>query len=375
MRLRLVFVFLVCLPIIANLPITAQAFAQMKGFEEGMLRTDTFGAGWATDSLANVEIGRFLGRVVSYRFRASHTGTFSAIELFLAFRTICDGCYANGNGGTIQLQVQTDDGTSAHLPSGTVLGSTIINNPMLQWNRVLTFAQPVSLQSGSLYHMVFTNLAADPVHNYISLDTLYLTAGGTNLQPAANTIDLAVLVKLDSKNPLLLNSHDVPIFSIFYDDGYRQGQIYIDVKHNAITVAPGFQVAEAFVVQDTNRLVSTLAIRLDPLVTQGDVNVVLNNAYGQPLAAGTINLSTATQYSYNWFSISFPEVMLMKGGSYSIVLSPENGAQFYLSPIQQGGIYGFQWENFYTSQCQVPNGTKWGGCLGRTDLDIPFYFR
>ena len=83
-----------------------------------------------------------MGRTVDYRFRADHTGTFSGLELYFIFRTICNGCYADGNGGIIQIQIYTDDGTARHLPSNTVLGSTVVTDPLKQWNRLVVSASP-----------------------------------------------------------------------------------------------------------------------------------------------------------------------------------------------------------------------------------------
>ena len=363
----------VCL-LLAAVIHTSMTFAQGKNHTAGMLRADTFGAGWAADSLANFEIGRFAGRLASYRFRASHTGTFSAVEIFFVFRTICDGCYADGDGGVIQVQIQTDDGTASHLPSGVVLATAIINDPMKQWNRLVTFGTPVSAQADTLYHIVFTNVAPDPIHNYTSIDNIYNIAGGIDSQPAARTLDLAVLTKSDSNHPMQVNTNRVPIFSIYFDDGYRQGQFYIDVRSNGVLVASGFPVSEAFAVKDAKHLATTLSVRLAPVAPQGNIQVAVINNSGQILAAGIIDLSNAVPNVYNWYSISFPQISLFKG-AYSIVLTAGNRAQFYITPMQQGAFYGFQWEANYTGQCQVMSSSKWAGCLGRTDFDIPFYFR
>lgn len=349
-------------------------FAQQHGLSAGMLRSDTFGPGWVADSLANYEIGRFTGRLASYRFRADHTGTFKSIEVYFAFQSLCDGCYANGNGGIIQVQVQTDDGTASHLPSGVVLGTAVITDPMKQWNRVVTLDTTVNAQSGTLYHIVFTNLSPDPVHNYTSIDTLYNAAGGTDSQPAAYTADLAVLTQADANHPLQVDTCRVPIFTVTYDDGYHQGQFYIDVRKNTVVGATGFPVSEAFIVKDAKHVVSSLSIRLSPMVAAGKISVAVANNTNQILALGTIDLTNAIPNVYNWYTIAFPQISLFRG-AYTIVMQPSNGAQFYISPIQQGTLYGFQWETIYTGQCQVMSSSKWSGCLGRTDLDIPFYFR
>ena len=354
---------------------TVPVSGESRSHAGGMLRDDTFGAGWTGDSLSNVEIGRFMGRTVSYRFRANHTGTFSAVELYLIFRTICDGCYANGDGGIIQVQIQTDDGTANHLPAGILLGTAIISNPMLQWNRVVTFDQSVAVQENTLYHMVFTNLSSDPVHNYVSINNLYNVAGGSDSQPSANTVDLAALIKPDSNHPMQVNTHLVPIFSLLFDDSYRQGQIYMDVRPNSLLGASSTQIAEEFLVNDANHTVSSLSVRLSPLVTQGDIRVTVLDSSNQMLASGVIDLTHVLSNGYNWYTVSFPSISLVKGAGYSVVMTAENGAQYYIAPMQQGMTYNFQWERRYAGECEVLSAGQWKGCLGRTDLDIPFYFR
>lgn len=353
---------------------TQPLLAQGKVQKDGMYRSDVFGAGWTIDSCANLQIGEFSGRTLDYRFRSDHTGTFSGLEIYFIFNTFCDnGCYADGNGGIIQIQVRTDDGTSSHLPSNTVLGTTVVADPLSQNYRLVNFLRPIPLASGTLYHIVFTNISGDPIHNYVSIDDLYTSVSGSDLQPATSEGNLAVLFR-NGNNPLQVNHNHVPIFSVYFDDGFRQGQGYIDVRHNSMQIQSGGQVAEVFIVQDANHTVSQLAVRLDPLTNLGDIKVTLNNALEQPLATGTLELSSYSTYSYAWLSFSFAPLILTKGSSYSIELTAENGAQFLLSPIEQGAPWGFRTENLYTSQCQVRAGAKWSDCLGMSNLDLPFYF-
>ena len=38
-------------------------------------------------------------------------------------------------------------------------------------------------------------------------------------------------------------------------------------------------------------------------------------------------------------------------------------------------MYGFLTENMFSSECVIPIGVNWTGCMGMTYLDLPFYFR
>jgi hypothetical protein len=335
-----------------------------------------FGVGWTADSLANLEVGRFAGRMVSYRFRAARDGAVSTIRVFFIFRKLCDGCYANGNGGSVNIDVVSDDGSANHFPSRNVLGSVLVRDPLTEWNRLLRFPKPVKLESGKLYHIVFSNPTADPQHNYVSVDDLYTTFQGSGLQPSGAASELAVLLKSTAKSGWELKPQHVPIVSINYDDGYQQGQGYMDVKHNGIVVNPGESVREVFRISGADRAFKTLAVRLEPMGDQGNVQVKVENESGEDLQASSLNLSNATS-SALWKTVDFPKALsLSKGSQYSVVLSAENGARFRISPLQKGKQYGFNVDSLFASgRCEVRFWPIWIGCLGRYDLDLPFYFR
>lgn len=145
----------------------------------------TYGCAWNADGLANLEIGKYPGRTVSYRFRAEHSVTADKVMVYLVYST----GYGKGDGGRILLELQSDDGTSNHYPSGTVLASAIVTDPKTQWNRLFVFDKPTVLESGRLYHLVFSNVGSDPVHNYVSIDNLFneRDAAGCSRRSATRT--------------------------------------------------------------------------------------------------------------------------------------------------------------------------------------------
>src|SRR4051794_20249801 len=87
-----------------------------------------YGPGLGADGLANTTVGQYgnPGNVVSYRFRAHHTGAVQSLHVYIVGPTFPG--YGAGTGGKIQITFQTDDGTSAHNPSGTVLSTYILTN-------------------------------------------------------------------------------------------------------------------------------------------------------------------------------------------------------------------------------------------------------
>ncbi|MGH9563158.1 MAG: hypothetical protein ACRD3S_17025, partial [Terracidiphilus sp.] len=127
------------------------------GYADCSLSCD--GPGLAADSLGNTVVGGPYSNVVSYRFRAGHSGSLQKILIYLIPN---HAGYASGTGGTIQVSVNMDDGTTTHNPSSTVLASYVIKGtqsitPSVNFP-VLTFPVPPALVAGQIYHIVFTNV-------------------------------------------------------------------------------------------------------------------------------------------------------------------------------------------------------------------------
>ncbi len=94
--------------------------------------------------------------------------------------------YNAGTGGTLLIQLETDDGSSAHNPSGVVLGSATIPNPSANFPEVALSSAP-QLTAGNLYHLVFTNIDPNPTANYVSVDELYMYKPLSPMQPTWNS--------------------------------------------------------------------------------------------------------------------------------------------------------------------------------------------
>src|SRR5207237_608309 len=75
------------------------------------------------DTLGNTQIGgtnNSSTSKTSYRFRAGQSANLTSIRVY--FVTGHSG-YSGGTGGKIEVTLQTDDGTTNHAPSGTILAS------------------------------------------------------------------------------------------------------------------------------------------------------------------------------------------------------------------------------------------------------------
>ena len=342
-----------------------------------MLRADTVGPGWTAESLANLEVGMRPGRSVSYRFRADRDGAVRALRVYFIFRTRCSkGCYAAGNGGAIRVEIREDDATPSHLPAAMALASALVSDPLAHWNRLIPFPQPPVLQAGRLYHLVFSNVAADPVANFVSIDDLYTAADGTDLQPAAHETDLAVLLRPSSSAEWETKSHHIPIFTLDYEDGSRQGQGYIDMKQTGILIAPESSVREGFTLRAAVAPVALLGIRVKPLSTIGSLRLTLATRSGRTLHSAVVTPDRASGGPV-WVTdrLSSP-IALAPGTACVLILASEAGGRYLTQPLQQGTAYGFAAAStFHESHCEVSSGRGWENCLNRPDLDIPFFLR
>ena len=353
-----------------------------------------YGSGIGADNLANTVVGGSYNGIVSYRFRADHSGSLKSIVLYL----IPDHPgYAAGTGGTIRVSVNTDDGTPAHNPSSTVLSSYLITNALTlapsRYFPLLTFPVAPTLAAGQLYHIVFTNVDASPATNYLSVDGLYETNPGSTTQPTMSDTDCAVLLN-QAGQPWTERKGFTPSMALNYADGWSSGIGYMEVWYNAPETASGSSaVREVFTVSGSSKTVTSAAIRVvrvsgsDPLVVrleaadgtlieQGNIPAAsiptgasLTDAYGSPL-------------SYAWATYKFSSAhTLTTGQTYHLDFEATSTSAYQLFPIRKGSAYGFASTTYFSdghAEFKQSGGswsgwTEWG-VTNRTDSDLQFYF-
>ncbi len=127
----------------------------LPGHTTCLVTTACYGPGIGSDGLANTVVGGPWGNIVSYRFRAGHSGALQQIHVYLIPNHTG---YSAGTGGQIQVTVNADDGTSAHNPSSTILASYLLSNPLAAIPSInfpiFVFSVPPTLESawpGSAY--------------------------------------------------------------------------------------------------------------------------------------------------------------------------------------------------------------------------------
>jgi len=356
-------------------------------------KTGFYGSALNADDLANVTIGfpsnDNCNRQTSYRLRANHTGPLTAIRLFFIWNYSRAGYHA-GTGGTIQIQVQSDDGTANHFPSGTTLASISVVHPVndtIGFYPLLTFATPPQLTAGQIYHLVFTNTDPNPSQNWVSLDCAWMWNAATPLQPTIPDTDMAVLERCPNGAWSLYKRSGgtvTPCVELDYSDGSSQGQGYIEFYfQNPKTISGSKAVRESFTVRGTDRLVTSAAVRLKYVSGTNAVTLRLEKADGTLLDQGTatnIPVSPGSNGS-SWAKVSFAAPVLLKvGQSYRLVITASSNSAFQTHGIRKGADKGFKATTIFADGiAQFNDGTGWTGWdmwgqTNRQDVDLEFYF-
>jgi hypothetical protein len=340
----------------------------------GTVETELYGCAWNADDLDNLPLGTEVGRRVSYRFRAHHAGPVDAVWAYLIFH---GPGYFDGDGGQVLVELTEDDGSPQHLPAATVLASSLVTDPMVQWNRRFVFDAPADLQQGQLYHLVFSNPAPDPVNDYVSLDGLHVAANSPGVQPPVSDTDLGTLYRRHETDDWELLYQVTPIFSLEYDGWPAQGQCYIDVRDefDFIHVQGDVAVREVFTVSAHDRVVSSVRIRLQRTQGEGELSVRFERD-GGPLLEALAVPAASVGAGVDWLEVPFgAEHTLEAGATYHLELYSPAGTTYTVPPLQDGIFYGLDCDNLFADgHFQAREDGVWGMIDDRTDFEMQFYF-
>ncbi|MGH9740419.1 MAG: Ig domain-containing protein [Candidatus Acidiferrales bacterium] len=345
--------------------------------------TQFYGAGRGGDSLANCTVGPN-GFVIAYRFVAEHSGPLNRVRFYI----IPDHPgYAGGDAGSLKVSIETDDGTSAHNPSGTVLATGELASPLAvtgsaRYFPLITFASPPNLTAGNIYHVVFTNTDSNPSVNFLSVDDLYYKSATTPNQPTVSDLASAVL---RWRNGWQRVPGFSPIFELYFSNGDYQGYGYVEAFVTAPENISGSREArETFTVSGSTRSVSSVGIRLARVSGTGNLTVRLENSAGTLIEQGYLPASSfplASPASHVWATYKFASVTnLVAGQTYHLVLEAPSSSEYEAFPIEKGTAYGFDKLTYFPDgYAQFNPGTGWvgwsvWGVNNRTDGDLQFYF-
>ena len=224
--------------------------------------TGCYGPGIGSDGLANTVVGGPSGNLVSYRFRAGHSGSLQQIHVYLMQS---HSGYSAGTGGQLQVTVNADDGTAAHNPSSTVLATYLLSKPLSAtpsiYFPVFVFTAPPSLVAGQLYHILFKNVDPNPATNYLSVNALYYENPSVPAQPTISDVDGAVLLGGPGGTWAPRQGY-LPILELDYQDGFSEWNGYMEVWVGAPQNISGTAaVRETITVSGTSKNVASATVR------------------------------------------------------------------------------------------------------------------
>lgn len=347
---------------------------------------EPYGVAYTLDALQNVEVGSSINRQCSQRFRAQKTGSIATVMTWLKNFP----GYGLGNGGTIQAAIQTDNGSG--LPSGTVLGYMVLQGPASNSNDVdatWTFDPPIAVTAGTLYHVVYTNVAADPVNNFCSVNNTITYLGYDPYQPRVDWADNSFTTLAKTGAGSWARFYETtPMLDVGFTDGTHYGS-YI---YNYTSGVSGFtfgvpfsgstMLRMRFTVSGADRLVSGIAFRFAKMLTNtgsSDVTARLEQADGtliEAVSLDTDSTNTADQSANwvnagTWVSGAFSgNRVLTSGTTYNVRFNVNADTLLWTRAVEWGKYYGSANVTGFAdgyAQRSTDSGSSWAYLPGMND--------
>jgi hypothetical protein len=310
-------------------------------------------------------------RKVSIRFKAAYSGNLSSM---VGFWGIAKG-YGGGTGGIISCQVQTDDGSSQHLPSGNVLGGFVLANPATspflhplasgqQAIDPISFSSPVPVTEGNLYHILCTNPDPSPQANWWSLNCIFNWILTSPQQPKGDIEDNALFFYNGSWSNDY-TGHYNPIYSLIYSNGNKQGMPYMQ-RDNTLNIFGNNKIYQSFKVSGSDKTVINVAVSMVKTGNPGPLTVRLETSAGSLVEQGTIPSTAFVTDNRNplWgiYTFTTPRTLVLNT-SYRVIFSTTGDSSNYYSTwvVQTGNSYGLDGDKFIDTQYPyyTNNGSTW----------------
>ncbi len=351
---------------------------------DGPYELDYVGIPFGADTLANIDIGGPDELRVSYRFRARFSGEVQSVRPFIIANTERPG-YASGSGGVIGVQIVADDGEG--LPNlDVVLGSgskvmdlrdgyledEVFDVKADQLFSAIAIDDPVALAAGSIYHVVFENLDADPERNYSGLDLLYQL--NTELGPRPDPLEWGVTLSEEGQpwSDYTFRFGEelyTPVLSILMADGSSFGNGYINTQDGpesfrtvddagAIEVAP-IQVHAPFTS-------SSWWLRAQRDSGEGAIRAVLTGSDGSTTET-LVDVERFPTDRMGWVEVDW-SVTFQPEVTYRLLLTSAEGGSLSMHPTREGTIYGFEAGSLFGAVSRpIRNGEPEGWHRGEND--------
>ena len=348
-----------------------------------------YGLPFSSDAFHPVRISS--SAETSMRFRPERSGNVSRLTFNNRYNRGTQTGYSSGNGGLVHVELRTDDGTSRHWPTNTVLGKTnsYVPTSISAQFATLTFASPVQVEAGKLYHMVFIQGAS----NYFSINGMANTALNDPLGGPYFGNDFFMLQKSGgtwkrASDGALYPKYVMSSLSIGYSDGSWIGHAAGWANfNNTHTFGGNRHVRQVFTVQGPTRKVNGVWFRVARRSGSAPLKVEVKDSSGSvmisrsvpasDISAGDMDNKAAASTPIQWVYVAFPSVLTFQSGSkYSIQLSSSGAYQ--IKGMFDVEAWGFAKDRNAWSNAQAEissnSGSSWSNKIENANLDFGFGF-
>jgi hypothetical protein len=300
----------------------------------------------------------------SYRFVAQHSGAVKTVR----WENRTGSGYSIGNGGSIQLSIQTDSGGR---PSGQKLGSTAVypNAAKLGKFPELPFTSQPTLNYGVTYHLVFEQLARE--QGKVSVNDLHdwaAPADGPTIFPLEK--GKLASIRFESNAWRVMPGY-IPIYEIVYTDGVAKGQPWMDGGRGCQrNIGGGSAARQSFTMYDMAATVRGVYFAFFRDGSVGPITIRLTDSANRTLSQTSIDGNQASvakagdDAPVRWLYAAIGPTTFARGGTYYATFQAAAGARLWVMPATDGYFYGFRNKcGKYVSrgaQYSTSGGASWG---------------
>jgi hypothetical protein len=332
-------------------------------------RANHIGSLVQADALGNTVIGGFDRTQLSFRFRATWTGSVVAVRVYVIKNVNGRSGYSQGNGGTMRVALQADGGQGRHVPTGRRLASASFRPAERGFWPLVRFAKSAHIESGRLYHVVFTNTDPQPERNFVSINALY---SGSRLGRApAVPDDLAVLEadgggggagawQLRRSRP---REYYLPIVDVVGGGGQHDGLGYMEVW-DPKPIGGEAGVRQLVRIGDKTTRINGAWLRVKrESGADAPLSLAIDQADGKTLASATVPAASVPTGDPGWVYARFSEpASVPPHTDIALTASASSGSAYEAFPIRKGSEFGFSRELMYANgYAQFDDGDGWVG--------------
>jgi hypothetical protein len=322
------------------------------------------------DSLGNTVIGGSDRTSLAFRFRATWTGSVSAIRFYVIKNVNGRSGYSSGDMGTLRVALESDSGGRRHVPSGKRLASASFRPAERGFFPEVRFDKAAHVVSGRLYHVVFTNVDRDPASNYVSVNALYSNSR-LGHGPAVPD-DLAVLEGDHGGggatfwSPRRSGPHEyyLPILDVVGGSGQHLGIGYMEVW-DAKPIGGDAQVRQLLRTRSgKSTRVNGVWLRVQRENGAGDgLTLSIGRASGGSIASATVDPGKVPTSAPGWIHVRFSTpASLPPATDLALTLSASGGSSYEAFPVRKGTSYGFDRTTIFDAgYAQFNDGDGWVG--------------